>query len=70
MIKRVSKIVSSKPIVLPSVSIDTMGSIKYKIDKVSGMESFSTTYSSDQEWAYPDLDHAYELMLYFYENQI
>lgn len=47
-----------------------IGLVKYKIDKVSGMDSFSTNYSSDQEWAYPDLDHAYELMLYFYENQI
>lgn len=47
---------------------DYNGLVKYKIDKVSGMDSFSTNYSSDQEWAYPDLDHAYELMLYFYEN--
>ena len=47
---------------------DHIGLVKYKIDKVSGMDSFSTNYSSDQEWAYPDLNHAYELMLYFYEN--
>ena len=47
---------------------DYDGLVKYKIDKVSGMESFSTNYSSDQEWAYPDLEHAYELMLYFYEK--
>jgi glycosyltransferase involved in cell wall biosynthesis len=46
------------------------GLVKYKIDKVIGMDKFSTNYSVDQEWAYPDLEHAYELMLYFYENQI
>jgi glycosyltransferase involved in cell wall biosynthesis len=41
---------------------DYVGLVNYKLDKVSGMESFSTNYSSDQEWAYPDLEHAYELM--------
>lgn len=41
---------------------DYVGLVKYKIDKVSGMESFSTNYSSDQEWAYPDLDHVHQLM--------
>lgn len=44
------------------------GIVKYKIDKVSGMDSFSTNYSSDQEWAYPDLEHAYDLMIKMYEN--
>lgn len=47
---------------------DHRGLVKYKIDKVSGMESFSTNYSSDQEWAYPDLDCAYEIMKQMYEN--
>lgn len=44
---------------------DYKGLVNYKLNKlnkVSGMESFSTNYSSDQEWVYPDLDHAYELM--------
>ncbi len=41
---------------------DQDGLVNFKIDKVSGMDSFSTNYSSDQEWAYPDLEHAYELM--------
>lgn len=44
------------------------GLINFKINKVSGMEKFSTNYSSDQEWAYPDLDHTYLLMKMFYEN--
>ena len=48
---------------------DYAGLVKYKLDKVSGMESFSTNYSVDQEWAYPDLDHVYELMKKCYENQ-
>ena len=47
---------------------DHNGLVKYKIDKVSGMESFSTNYSVDQEWSYPELDHAYELMKKCYEN--
>ena len=34
------------------------------------MESFSTNYSVDQEWAYPDLDHVYELMKIRYDNKI
>jgi glycosyltransferase involved in cell wall biosynthesis len=38
------------------------GLVKYKIDKVSGMTKFSTNYSVDQLWSYPDLDHAYSLM--------
>jgi glycosyltransferase involved in cell wall biosynthesis len=52
------------------LGLDYDGLVKYKIDKVSGMESFSTNYSVDQEWAYPDLDHAYELMKDCYENSI
>lgn len=45
------------------------GLVKYKIDKVSGMEKFSTNYSIDQEWGYPDLDHAYNLMKKCYEGK-
>lgn len=41
---------------------DFPGLVKYKIDKIKGMESFSTNYTEEQEWAYPDLDHAYSLM--------
>lgn len=49
---------------------DYDGLVNYKIDKVRGMDKFSTYYSSDQEWAYPDLEHAYDLMKKYYENQI
>ena len=52
---------------------DYKGLVNYKLNKlnkVSGMESFSTNYSSDQEWAYPDLDHAYELMKKCYEDKL
>lgn len=49
---------------------DYKGLVNYKLNKVSGMESFSTNYSSDQEWAYPDLDHAYELMRKCYEDKL
>ena len=49
---------------------DYFGLVNYKLDKVSGMELFSTNYSDDQEWAYPDLDHAYELMKKNYEIYI
>jgi glycosyltransferase involved in cell wall biosynthesis len=52
------------------LGIPYKGLVKYKIDKVSGMGTFSTNYSADQAWAYPDLDHAYELMRNCYENQL
>jgi len=45
------------------------GLVNYKIDKVSGMDTFSTNYSSDQEWAYPDLEHACYLMKQSYEKK-
>jgi len=45
---------------------DHEGLVNYKIGTIEGMESFSKNYTSDQEWAYPDLDHAYELM----ENKV
>lgn len=47
---------------------DYPGLVDYKIDKVDGMDSFSTNYSSDQFWAYPDLDHAHTLMENIYKN--
>ena len=46
------------------------GLVNFKINKVTGMEKFSTNYSSDQEWAYPDLDHTYLLMKSFYEDKL
>ena len=49
---------------------DYKGLVDYKIDKVQEMDSFNSAYSDDQEWAYPDLDHAYELMIKIYENQL
>lgn len=41
---------------------DFPGLVNYKIGSIQGMETFSSNYTSDQEWAYPDLDHAYALM--------
>jgi len=38
------------------------GLVNYKIGSIQGMETFSANYTSDQEWAYPDLDHTYALM--------
>jgi len=43
------------------------GLVRFKIDKVSGMESFSKMYTEDAEWALPDLNHASELMRKEYE---
>lgn len=34
-----------------------------EIKNVTGMDSFSKQYTEDQEWAYPDLECAYEMML-------
>jgi len=41
---------------------DHPGLVKYKIGSIQGMETFSSNYTSDQEWAYPDLEHTYALM--------
>jgi len=38
------------------------GLVNYKIGYVTGMSSFSPNYTEEQSWAYPDLDHAIELM--------
>lgn len=38
------------------------GLVGYKLGPVKGMESFSVNYTDAQEWAYPDLDHAIDLM--------
>ena len=43
------------------------GLVKYKLGPVSGMES--NNYGSDQEWAYPDVEHAKELMKKFYDGR-
>ena len=41
---------------------DHPGLVNYKIGSIQGMETFSVNYTSDQEWAYPDLEHTYALM--------
>jgi glycosyltransferase involved in cell wall biosynthesis len=38
------------------------GLVRYKIGPVTGMTSFSSNYTEEQSWAYPDIDHAIELM--------
>lgn len=38
------------------------GLVNYKLGNVTEMFRFSKYYSEDQHWAYPDLDHAGELM--------
>lgn len=44
------------------LGINHPGLVKYTLGGIQGMESFSSNYTSDQEWAYPDLEHAYMLM--------
>jgi glycosyltransferase involved in cell wall biosynthesis len=38
------------------------GLVRYKLGPVTGMTVFSTNYTEEQMWAYPDLNHAVELM--------
>lgn len=38
------------------------GLVRYKIGPVAGMETFSGNYTDEQSWAYPDIDHAIDLM--------
>lgn len=38
------------------------GLVKYKMVPVTNMENFSKSYTSDQMWAQPDLEHAKHLM--------
>ena len=38
------------------------GLVRYKIGPVKGMKTFSSNYTDEQSWAYPDLDHAIDLM--------
>ena len=38
------------------------GLVQYKLGPVKGMASFSANYTEEQVWAYPDIDHAVELM--------
>ena len=38
------------------------GLVRYKIGPVSGMTSFSSNYTEEQLWAYPEIDHAIDLM--------
>lgn len=46
------------------------GLVRYKIGPVSGMSLFSSNYTEEQLWAYPDLDHAGELMRKIYEESV
>jgi hypothetical protein len=48
---------------------DWNGLVDYKLDYVSGMDSFSKNYNSQSKWAYPNLNHASELMLKFYKYE-
>jgi hypothetical protein len=41
---------------------DYDGLVRYKLGPVTGMTTFSPNYTEDQSWAYPDIDHAIELM--------
>lgn len=43
---------------------DYSGLINYELVQVSGMDKFSNSYTKDQLWAMPNLDHAYTLMEY------
>lgn len=38
------------------------GLVNYKLDYIKNMKNFSVNYQEDTVWAYPDLDHAAELM--------
>jgi hypothetical protein len=46
---------------------DYPGIVNYKIGPINEMSSFSHYYTSDQEWAFPDLEHAKQLMKRNYE---
>lgn len=41
---------------------DYRGLVDYKLDYVKNMKNFSSNYSDDTMWAYPNLNHAAELM--------
>jgi len=41
---------------------DYSGLVNYKLDYVKNMKEFKSAYSEDTIWAYPDLQHAAELM--------
>lgn len=38
------------------------GLVGYKLGPVIGMDTFSPHYTNDQQWAYPDINHAIELL--------
>jgi len=44
------------------LGISYPGLVRYKLGPVTGMSSFSSNYTEEQSWAYPDLGHAVELM--------
>jgi len=47
---------------LDFLGMDHEGLVQYKLGPVKGMSSFCSNYTEEQSWAYPDLDHAIELM--------
>ena len=47
---------------LDYLGIDYKGLCNYKLGNIKAMSSFSKNYTEDQQWAYPDLNHAYSLM--------
>jgi glycosyltransferase involved in cell wall biosynthesis len=44
------------------------GLVNYNIDNIKGMDTFSKYYSKDQQWAYPDLNHAKSLIKKYGKN--
>lgn len=41
---------------------DYPGLVDFKLDYIKNMHSFSSLYTEDQSWAYPNIEHAVELM--------
>lgn len=48
---------------------DYPGLVNYKLGPVTGMSIFSSNYTEEQLWAYPNIDHAVELMRKYYSNR-
>lgn len=44
------------------LGINHPGLVRYRVAPVTGMTSFSSNYTEEQVWAYPDIDHAIYLM--------
>jgi len=54
---------------LDFLGITYKGLVDCKIGPVIGMASFSSNYTEEQMWAYPNIDHAIALMREYYEKQ-